>query len=202
MGGVGGRSRSDSAACHLVHDARGARHFIRGCRKRRLPLRAADADGHVLLASAIRRQEYTAELWTLDGDLVCQGDFGNALRHVLATTGGAIWVGYFDEALGGSGPQGHGVARFSSGLVPEWLYPIGSSLPPVFDCYALNVVGRDAYVQAYDEFHLVRVNGDDATDLGRVTRQGANRVLVDDNRAALIGGYGAEYDLITPIRLT
>jgi hypothetical protein len=159
-------------------------------------------DGQVLTVSSRKQHACTAQLWSVGGKLLREGDFGDALEHVLATPSGAIWVGYFDEAHGGSGPQSHGVARFNGLLEPEWLYPIGSQLPPVFDCYALNVDGEVAYVQADSEFHLVRVSGDGAADLGAVPRMGANRVLLEGGRAALIGGYGAEYDLITPVRLT
>jgi hypothetical protein len=158
--------------------------------------------GHVLLVAARMRQGPNAQIWNLNGDLVRQGDFGDAIAHVLTTPGGAVWVGYFDEALGGSGPQSHGLARFNEALEFEWLYPLGESLPPVLDSYAMNVVAETAWVQSYTEFHLLRIQGNHAVDLGPVPRQGADNVILGGDRGALIGGYGPEHDLVTPIRLT
>jgi hypothetical protein len=142
-----------------------------------------------------------AEIWAGDGVLERSGLIGDAIEHVLTTGSGAIWAGYFDEAIGGSGPEGHGLARFTPDLEPEWLYPHGD-LTPVADCYTLNVAGETACCCPYTDFHLITVTGGRARDLGPVPRRGATRLLVDGDRAALIGGYGPEYDLITPLQIT
>jgi hypothetical protein len=77
-------------------------------------------------------------------------------------------AGYFDEAMGGSGPQGHGLARFTPDLSPDWLYPVGAGLPPVCDCYTLNVHAERAYICPYTDFHLISVADGEATDLGQL----------------------------------
>jgi hypothetical protein len=158
--------------------------------------------GRILIAAARTPPEQeNAEIWVGDGVLERSGLIGDAIEHLLTTGSGAIWAGYFDEAMGGRGPEGHGLARFTPGLEPEWLYPHGD-LPPIADCYTLNVAGETAYCCPYTNFHLIAVTGGPARDLGPVPRRGAPRLLVDGDRAALIGGYGPEYDLITPLRIT
>ena len=157
--------------------------------------------GRILIVQArTPRGQANAEIWGHDGVVERSGLFGDAIEHVLTTASGAIWAGYFDEAMGGSGPEGHGLARFTPGLEPDWLYPHGG-LPAIADCYALNVAGETAYCCPYTDFHLIAVTGGRATDLGPVPARGATRLLVDGDRAALIGGYGPEYDLITPLRI-
>lgn len=54
---------------------------------------------------------------------------------------------------------------------------------------------------AYSEFHLITVTGDQARDHGQVPMRGAPWLLIAGSRAALIGGYGPEYDLITPLQI-
>lgn len=75
-------------------------------------------EGRVLLMAARSR----GEIWTSGGDLERRGGLGDALEEVLTTPAGSIWVGYFDEAMGGHGPAGHGLARFNDDLSVGWVY--------------------------------------------------------------------------------
>jgi hypothetical protein len=155
----------------------------------------------LVAARTTGEDEHNAEVWSAEGHRERTGLLGDAIEHVLTTASGTVWVGYFDEALGQPGPEGHGLARFTSSLQPEWLYPFGT-LPEIDDCYALNVAGEMAYCCAYTSFHLISVAGDRASDHGPAPALGARRLLADGERAALIGGYGPEYDVITPLRIT
>ncbi|MET7673122.1 hypothetical protein [Micromonospora luteifusca] len=159
------------------------------------------SDGRILLVKGRSRSGANAEIWSSDGSRVRQGDFGDAIETVLTTAGGAIWVGYFDEAMGGDGPQGHGLARFTLDLEPAWVYPHRADLPSIADCYALNLEGETAWSCAYTAFRLVAVRDDQPVDYGAVPRRGANVLLAGGSTGALIGGYGPEYDLITPFRI-
>ena len=147
--------------------------------------------GRILLVAARTTGADNAEVWTGEGHRECTGLLGDAIEHVLTTASGTVWVGYFDEAIGSHGPEGHGLARFTSGLQPEWLYPFGT-LPAIDDCYALNVAGEMAYCCPYTSFHLISVHGDRVCDHGPAPARGAPRLLTDGERAALIGGYGPE----------
>ena len=98
----------------------------------------------LLVDARTRGTAESAEVWDAEGAWVRSGRCGDAVEHVLVTSRGDFWVGYFDEAAAsGRGLGGHGLVRFGTDLQPRWRYP--------FD--------------------------------------------------ALIGGYGADYDLVTPGRI-
>ncbi|MFT4226531.1 MAG: hypothetical protein QM624_08935 [Micropruina sp.] len=162
------------------------------------------ADGGVLLVSTRKPPgaAVSAQRWSSEGELVADGDFGDAVEHVLVTDSGSVWVGYFDEALTGREPEGHGLVRFDDDLEPEWLYPWSTALPAVDDCEAMNVVGDTVYACPYSNHHLITVAGAEAKNLGPSPHRGAQALLIEDNRALLIGGYGADYDLVTLLELT
>ncbi|SCL44613.1 hypothetical protein GA0070606_0371 [Micromonospora citrea] len=180
----------------------------------RRPVRSVQLDGcvrpwfvqplpgdRILLVRARNQGGANAEVWTADGRREHRGDLGDAIAHVSATPTGAIWVGYFDEAMAGSGPQAHGLARFTADLEPDWLYPQEPALPEIFDCYALNVADEAAWTCAYTQFHLVSVTGGRPTDHGQALHRGAYALLTDGVTGAFIGGYGPDYDLVVPFRI-
>ena len=162
------------------------------------------ADGGVLLVAARKppAMPSNAQRWSAVGELVAEGDFGDAILHVLATDSGDVWVGYFDEAHGSTGPGAHGLVRFGPDLKPVWEYPWDPGLPSVFDCYTLNVVQQVAWTCPYTDFHLISIDADAVLDRGKSPYQGASGLLIDGERGALIGGYGPNYDLVVPFELT
>jgi hypothetical protein len=66
----------------------------------------------LVVAARAKPGVVNAEVWTSEGDLVQRGNLGDAIEELLTTPSGRIWAGYFDEAMGGRGPEGHGLARF------------------------------------------------------------------------------------------
>jgi hypothetical protein len=157
--------------------------------------------GKILIASARSSGPDNAEVWDDTGRLH-HGFIGDAIKHLLTTGRGAIWAGYFDEGIfGGDPPADCGLARFTGDLAIDWAYP-QRELPRIYDCYALNVSAETASICAYGSFHLVTVTGDQVRDHGQAPRRGAGRLLTAGEQAVLIGGYGPEYDLITPLQLT
>lgn len=152
----------------------------------------------LLVAARAEPGTSNAQVWDDAGRLVASAFVGDAIEHVLTTAAGSIWVGYFDEASDELGL--HKLVRLDSNLRPQWCYPHSSErdLPWVFDVVALNVHGETALCYAHADFHLVQVQADSVTDLGPTGVRGARAVVVDGFRGALIGGYGAEYDLVTP----
>jgi hypothetical protein len=158
--------------------------------------------GKILIARARTRGTDNAEVWAGNGRPEHAGLIGDAIEHLLTTPSGAIWAGYFDEGIFGTKPPAvHGLVRFTPDLTIDWAYP-QRERPVIDDCYALNVTGETATMCAYSAFHLITVIGDQVRDHRQVPRRGAHRLLTAGERAALIGGYGPEYDLITPLRIT
>jgi hypothetical protein len=152
-------------------------------------------DGRTLLVASWGRGRANAQIWTADGRCELRTSAGDAVEEVLSTAAGAVWIGYFDEAFR------PGLARFSSTMELQWVYP-HDARPLLDDCEALNVAGETAHCCAYAVFHLISVTGNLTRDHGPAPVRGAEMLLVDADRGAFIGGYGAEHDLITPVRIT
>jgi hypothetical protein len=96
--------------------------------------------------------DHNAVLYGADGQVVSEHVLGDGIGHVLATSAGQVWAGYFDEGIYGNYGWGradteepvgaYGIVRFSPGLEPAWHYPKYTEVGPwdaISDCYALNV---------------------------------------------------------------
>ncbi|WP_127508208.1 hypothetical protein [Actinoplanes solisilvae] len=92
-------------------------------------------------------------------------------------------------------------------LRPEatWVYPRTGELPLIYDCYALNVDGEDAVVcflgMEVLQFPIVSVRDGTATDHGTSPVPGVHGLLVDGDRALLVGGYPPDFDVLTATSL-
>ena len=72
-------------------------------------------------------------LYDTDGQVVAEGVLGDGIGHVLATSDGQVWIGYFDEGIYGNygwGQAGteepvgaYGIVRFSPGLAARLALP-------------------------------------------------------------------------------
>jgi hypothetical protein len=156
-------------------------------------------DGAVLAVGARCRwrpegAERNAIVYSADGDRVAAHTLGDGIQHVLATPGGELWVGYFDEGVVNQGwglgdgppPLGEaGLVRYSAGFVPECWYQGGPGW--IADCRALNVVGDIAWACYYPDFPVVRVDGG-AVAGWRSEVAGVRALAVDGDRVALFAG--------------
>jgi hypothetical protein len=131
---------------------------------------------------------------------------GDGIEHVLATSTGQVWVGYFDEGIYGNygwgradseEPAGaYGIVRFSPGLKSAWHYPQYTGVgpwEPIDDCYALNVDDTCIWACYYSDFPVVRIRDDIVTGWHNDTG-GARALAAAGSRVALCGGYGPDYD--------
>ncbi|GAB7049037.1 hypothetical protein [Catenuloplanes indicus] len=119
---------------------------------------------------------------------------------MLTTAGGAVWAAYFDEATGDDGLGSRGLVRFDDTLAVSWTYPYDAE-PEILDCHALTVAGETPWHYAYTTFHIGSVRNRAPEDHGPAPHHGAYALLVSGRDGALIGGYGPEHDLVTPLRL-
>jgi hypothetical protein len=148
------------------------------------------------------RVDHNALIVAPDGTVTRRGTLGDGIAHVLTTTAGKIWVGYFDEGIFGSNGWGNpgpepigaaGIIRFAADLQPEWRYPATGGPEPIDDCYALNVADETAWSTYYSDFPVVRI----AADIVRSwpgSRTAANALIADGTRCAFIGGYSQHRD--------
>ncbi|GAA0294665.1 hypothetical protein [Kineococcus aurantiacus] len=135
------------------------------------------------------------------GRLVRTIDVGRGVTRVLSTVEGQVWIGYDKESPRDHYFSQHGLVRFGADLTPHWRYPLSTALPDIYDCLVLNVDGEAAWTYSWTSFHLVGVHAGQAQDHGRVPVDHARAVLVADDQAATISGYGGEDDVLTPLRL-
>jgi hypothetical protein len=81
-----------------------------------------------------------AVLYNTGGQPVSEHVLGDGIRHVLATSTGQVWAGYFDEGIYGNYGWGeadtpepvgaYGIVRFSNQLEPAWHYPRYTEIGP------------------------------------------------------------------------
>jgi hypothetical protein len=160
------------------------------------------AERILLAAARARTGAANAEVWTSNGDLEHRGHLGDAIEELLTTPSGKVWAGYFDEAMGGNGPEGHGLARFTDDLTAEWLYPLDAGMPSISDCYSLNVAGETAYFCPYTDFHILSATGVRVTDWGPSPYRSAHNLLRSGPHLAVLTGWGPEYDVATMLRIS
>jgi hypothetical protein len=152
-------------------------------------------DGHILVVGARRRAGgANAVVFDAAGQRVREVSIGDGIEHVLTTTSGQVWVGYFDEGVYGGDPVAHhGIVRFDEKLLPAWTYPFDTGFGPVDDCYALNVDGETAWSCYYGDFPIVRIVSGAASGWhNQIT--GATALMVEANTCILVGGYRSDYD--------
>jgi hypothetical protein len=154
-----------------------------------------------------------AVLYDADGQVVSEQVLGDGIEHVLATSTGQIWVGYFDEGIYGNYGWGqadtqepigaYGIVRFSPGLEPAWHYPRYTEVGPwdaISDCYALNVDDICAWACYDTDFPVVRIRDDTLTGWHNDIK-GARALAVAGSRVALFGGYGPDHDRLAVTEL-
>ena len=147
-----------------------------------------------------------AVLYDADGQVVSEHVLGDGIGHVLATSTGQVWAGYFDEGIYGNYGWGqadseepvgaYGIVRFSPGLEPAWHYPRYTEVGPwdaVNDCYALNVDDTCTWACYDSDFPVVRIRDNIVTGWHNDIK-GARALAAAGSHVALLGGYGPDYD--------
>jgi hypothetical protein len=153
-------------------------------------------------------------LYDADGQVVSEHVLGDGIAHVLATSTGQVWVGYFDEGIYGNygwglgdGPEpvgAYGIVRFSSHLQPAWHYPKYTEVGPwdaINDCYALNVDDTSTWACYDSDFPVVRIRDGTVTGWHNDIR-GVSALAVAGSRVALFGGYGPDRDRLALAELS
>jgi hypothetical protein len=167
--------------------------------------------GRFLLAGARCRwrrdgPDRNGVLYDADGQVLCETVLGDGISHVLATSSGQVWIGYFDEGIYGNYGWGqadtaqpvgaYGIVRFSPELAPVWHYPRYTEVGPwdaISDCYALNVDGTCVWTCYYADFPIVCISDGVVTGWHNDIT-GASALAAAGSRVALFGGYGPDHD--------
>lgn len=157
--------------------------------------------------------EQNALVIDAEGRIVDEFCLGDGINDLQTTPTGRIWVGYHDEGVFGNYGWGNqdgtpplgcsGLVRWSNDGEREHEFAPPAGLPSIADCYALNVVGEDAWACYYTDFPVVRVRSDGSATgwVGEVVGAHALAVL-DAARVGLVGGYRGLFDRLVLAELT
>lgn len=173
-------------------------------------------DGGLLIAcSRTLYGEDNAMVFGPGGDLRHSFCIGDGVRHVQVTPAGAVWAGYFDEGIFGSGDgrspleseDGRTAPALGRSGIVEWTLDGAlvweyTALQPsdlVADCYALNLDGEVVYSCYYGEFPLVRIDPGHRISRWDNSIIGARAVAARAGVFALAGGYWDLYDRVATI---
>jgi hypothetical protein len=159
--------------------------------------------GHLLLVGAScewtpEGTERNAAVYDRRGRLLFEATFGNGAQHVLATSSGEVWIGYDEDGTVGAlgwGEEGApppigaaGIVRFGPGAGEVWRFDPLDEIPPVRDCYALNVTDAEVWAYYDWDFPIVRI-GPGGAQAWRTRIKGATALVVAGSTVGLAGGY-------------
>jgi hypothetical protein len=146
--------------------------------------------------------EKNAEVHDSHGRLVSCFHAGDGIEDVQATSQGEIWISYFDEGVFGDLPLGQaGLVCLNASGQEKFRYSTIAErhgLPPIDDCYALNVAGdEDVWLYYYDDFPLVRLCKKQFDRKWHpMPVHGSHVFAVADGRALFVGSYNPERRLV------
>jgi hypothetical protein len=155
------------------------------------------SDGRWLLVEVRAESDSTqnAAVHDAQGRLISTFHAGDGIEWVQTTEAGRIWIGYFDEGifsrvgLGNAGLaclDAEGQVLFRHDALAE---PGG--VPPIADCYALNVASdEDVWAYYYKEFPLLRLRrGTVAGMWTNIPVAGASAFGVHGDRVLFVGSH-------------
>lgn len=163
-------------------------------------------DGRWLVAHARSRGRGNARVFDANGAEQRRFELGDGIEHVKIDDTGRIWVGWFDEGVFGNDdwrlpgrkwpPSAHGLAAFDDmgALVTH------ATLESVADCYALNVVGVEAWACTYTDFPISRL-GIDGEKTWQTNLSGTRAIAVKAPFVLAAGGYREDGNRVVLLKL-
>ncbi|MBI5940518.1 MAG: hypothetical protein HY859_08840 [Caulobacterales bacterium] len=159
-------------------------------------------DGRWLVASCRARPgDANASLFDPDDAREVQFPLGDGIEHLRCMRDGSIWVGYFDEGIGGGGPLSrHGIVQISAAGDLIWGLNASVSAPWMLDCYALTLDGDRMWSCYHPDFPIVRIGGQQAQVWTNDEVAGATAMAIDRDHVLLAGTYD-DPTLLSLVRL-
>jgi hypothetical protein len=148
----------------------------------------------LVASTAYEGLERNAHLWSWDGHLVASLSLGDGIEDVQVTASSEIWVSYFDEGVFSDRGE-PGLACFDKGGERIFAYTDldnRDGVPPIDDCYALNVVSsNEVWLYYYSAFPLVRLVDKRVAGIWpRAPGLGAHAFAVGERSVLFAGDYG------------
>jgi hypothetical protein len=112
-----------------------------------------------LVVGGTSRGGPNARLLDASGTVTTEFRVGDAIEEIQATERGSVWVSYFDEGVFGDDLGQAGLLCFDLAENVTFSFDsLSDSVPPIDDCYALNVVSdREQWTCYYSEFPVVQI---------------------------------------------
>lgn len=103
-----------------------------------------------------------AYVFDKEGNIIDRYEFGDAVADVQATHEGDVWVSYFDQSDQGLHCYKDGVKNFD---FHDSIWKNNQHVPPIDDCYAMNVTLDSTNIYYYNSFPFVKIMGDNKFEL-------------------------------------
>lgn len=167
-------------------------------------------DGRWLVASVRAHDERNARTLSPSGEELNRIRLGDGIERLKIDTAGRIWVGWFDEGVFGNEdwrtpglewpPSAAGVGAFDD---QGRFFPAHDAArpPPIAECYALNLVGEEAYACTYMDFPILRMAVGEAERCWPSELDGPRALAVRPPFVLAAGGYGEDSDRVVLVRL-
>lgn len=162
----------------------------------------------LVVGSRAQEGEKNARIYTADGRIEHETDFGDGIENLLCSPDGTIWVGYFDEGVfGGQNKDGSwpvssgGIVQFDATGTPLWSFNERvRENHTIADSYAMTLSGTDLWACFYIGFPITRISGAKPVFWSNSV-VGATAMAVTDNFVMLGGGYSDDDHRITLVKL-
>ncbi|WP_265529045.1 hypothetical protein [Sphingomicrobium marinum] len=168
-------------------------------------------DGRWLVVGGRTRGKPSARIIEKDGSVETPFMLGDGIEHMKIDERGSIWVGWFDEGVYGNDswrleghewpPSAYGVAAFSERGEILSFAPSPPANGHISDCYALNVIGSDAWTCTYGEFPILRMSDDGKAQWWETQLSGPRALAIQLPYILAVGGYSDDGDTAVLLKL-
>ena len=140
--------------------------------------------------------DHNAYIYSHSGQVISSFYAGDGIQDVQTGNDGSIWVSFFDEGVYSDQPYGHsGLIAFNQKGQVEFKYQNlqgwPGTIPPIDDCYALNVIdSNNVWCYYYSSFSLVHlVSGEIQHILPEVKIHGSHAFAISGESVYFAGSY-------------
>lgn len=177
-----------------VEDGRAYETYLASVRARFPKVDALPDGGFVVADSRRRKGDEHVQVFDPPGRPSWTFAVGDGIEQLLTDESGNLWVGYFDEGVGGDPLSEPGLRCWSSTGSPLWQHSSTTSIDWILECYALNVDRRAVWAYPYPDFPLLEVCDGRPATVRTTPVRSASAVVVHGSRVAFFGGYGDNQD--------
>jgi hypothetical protein len=145
----------------------------------------------ILVASRIDEEDNdikNAYVFNTEGKILNRFEYGDAVADVQTTPGGDVWVSYFDQSNAGRlncYKAGDKTFNFYNSIQKN-----NPHVPPIDDCYAMNVTSESTNIYYYYDFPFVKIMGENEFELYEdIPIEGCKAFAIDGNNVLFSHGY-------------